>query len=201
MVTKTKSEAVKVQAGMFNRLEAAEFAGVAVKTVDKAIEEKTVRARRPKRSRVVLDADDVMAIALIDRVGVSLGPAPKRRIRKWLRESRPHASRQGAEFALNDVLVIRVDSDFQDVAAHLERYASDRERYIETRQDVRGGDPVISGTRLSVRAVAERVSQGETIEDLIEDYPDIPREAFETALIYARTNPRRGRPPRPWADA
>jgi Protein of unknown function (DUF433) len=42
-----------------------------------------------------------------------------------------------------------------------------------------GGEPVITGTRLPVRAVAERIKRGDTMADLCEDYPDIPRGAFE----------------------
>jgi len=60
---------------------------------------------------------------------------------------------------------------------------------------------MISGTRIPVRAVAERLKGGETIDDLLEDYPKVPRKGFEAALIYARAHPRRGRPARPWRDA
>jgi len=64
-----------------------------------------------------------------------------------------------------------------------------------------GGEPVIRGTRTTVASIAGRLEAGESIEELIDDYPHIPPEAFEAARIYAHTHPRRGRPPRPWRDA
>jgi len=60
------------------------------------------------------------------------------------------------------------------------------DQWIETNPDIKGGEPVIRGTRLSVRAVAQRIDHGDTIEILTEDYPDIPAEAFQTAYTYAR---------------
>ena len=38
-----------------------------------------------------------------------------------------------------------------------------------------------------------------TIDDLIDDYPEVPREAFEAAEFYAWAHPLRERPSaRPW---
>jgi hypothetical protein len=39
---------------------------------------------------------------------------------------------------------------------------------------------------MTVYAVLGRIEHGETLDDLIADNPDIPREAFEAALVYAR---------------
>ncbi len=43
------------------------------------------------------------------------------------------------------------------------------------------------------------MEHGDTLDELAADNPDIPREAFEAALVYARTHPLVGRPGgRPW---
>lgn len=83
-----------------------------------------------------------------------------------------------------------------------ERYRKARDRYITSDEDILGGTPVIAGTRLTVYAILGRLQDGDSIDDLVEDYPEIPREAFEAAEIYAKSHPLRGRPSgRPWRNA
>ena len=57
---------------------------------------------------------------------------------------------------------------------------------------------MLRGTRITVHGVAQRIKDGDSVETLLEDYPDLPAEAFETARVYARAHPRRGRPTAPW---
>lgn len=187
--------------GLFSRREAALLAGVPLKAVDKAIEERVVKTRRSKTVGTLLDADDVMALAVIGRAGVPLRSQAKHKIRRWLQEAQPYGSGKRPELQLSDVVVIRLDPAFRDAFKQLSSYREGRERYIESNPKIRQGEPVISGSRIPVRAVAERVKGGETIDDLTEDYPKVPRKAFEAALIYAQAHPRRGRPARPWRDA
>ena len=87
-------------------------------------------------------------------------------------------------------------------AAHA--YLADKKRYITTDPGIFGGVPIIKGTRISVYAIHGRLAGGDMIDDLLDDYPKIPREAFIAADIYARTHPERGRPVaagRPWEAA
>lgn len=89
-----------------------------------------------------------------------------------------------------------------DSLRNAERYRKARDRYITSDEDILGGTPVIAGTRLSVYAILGRLQDGDDIDDLTEDYPEIPREAFEAAEIYAKCHPLRGRPSgRPWRNA
>ena len=82
------------------------------------------------------------------------------------------------------------------------RYIDARERYIVSDENILGGTPIIAGTRIPVYSILARMKEGETLDELCEDNPDIPREAIEAAAIYARSNPLRGRPSgRPWRDA
>lgn len=80
-----------------------------------------------------------------------------------------------------------------------ERYRKARDLYIATDADILGGTPVIAGTRITVHAVLGRLRDGDTVDDLMDDYPDVPREAFEAAELYAKAHPLRGRPSgKPW---
>ena len=73
-------------------------------------------------------------------------------------------------------------------------YRVARARYIKSDPEILGGTPVIDGTRIPVHAVLGRLRHGDTLEDLLDDYPHVPRDAFRAAEIYAAGNPLRGRP-------
>jgi len=47
------------------------------------------------------------------------------------------------------------------------------------------GKPVIRGTRIPVDAIIHRIAQGETIEEILENYPKITRQDVKAALEYA----------------
>jgi uncharacterized protein (DUF433 family) len=78
------------------------------------------------------------------------------------------------------------------------RYVELRERLVEVNPEVRGGEPVIAKSRVPVRGLGRQIELGETREVLREDFWFLPEEAFELAPLWARANPRRGRPSRPW---
>jgi len=74
--------------------------------------------------------------------------------------------------------------------------------WVVSDESVMGGAPVIRGSRITVFSLLGRVQHGETITDIQADNPDLPREAIEAALIYARARPLIGRAGRrPWASA
>lgn len=189
-------------AHFLNRREAALLADVSLRSVDKAIEEKVVKPSRATRRGTLLDRADVLAIALIARAELPLSRPTKRRINEWIHGFPPEeAFEETRELLLSDVLVLRFDAELGQLADRLCRYLERRDRHIESSPEIQGGEPVIAGTRLPVRAVAERMRRGDSIENLAEDYPAIPREAFEAVRIYAEAHPRRGRPARPWRDS
>jgi uncharacterized protein (DUF433 family) len=47
------------------------------------------------------------------------------------------------------------------------------------------GKPVIAGTRISVELILEKLGAGESIEDLLEAYPHVNREAILAAIRFA----------------
>ena len=57
--------------------------------------------------------------------------------------------------------------------------------YITADPGILGGKPVIAGTRISVQLVLEKLRDGWTIDDLLDDYPKLTREQIEAALRYA----------------
>jgi uncharacterized protein (DUF433 family) len=51
--------------------------------------------------------------------------------------------------------------------------------------DVMLGKPVIAGTRITVELILEKLAAGETIDDLLIDYPHLTRESVLAALGFA----------------
>ncbi len=48
-----------------------------------------------------------------------------------------------------------------------------------------GGKPIIRGMRLSVELILSLLAQGETQEDLLDDYPGLQPEDVHACLAYA----------------
>jgi uncharacterized protein (DUF433 family) len=60
-----------------------------------------------------------------------------------------------------------------------------REARIISTPGVRGGRPRLQGTRLTVQDILGALAAGDTIEELLVDYPYLTREDFAAALRYA----------------
>lgn len=50
---------------------------------------------------------------------------------------------------------------------------------------IMGGVPCVAGTRIPVTTVVGLLGQGETIEDVLADYPTLTRDGILAALRYA----------------
>ncbi len=56
---------------------------------------------------------------------------------------------------------------------------------VEMKPEVMLGKPVIRGTRITVELVMRRLSEGATIESILESYPHLTREDVLGVLEYA----------------
>ena len=52
------------------------------------------------------------------------------------------------------------------------------------------GKPCISGTRISVELILQKLGAGETIGDILLDYPHITRQQVQAAIAYALSSVR-----------
>jgi uncharacterized protein (DUF433 family) len=96
-------------------------------------------------------------------------------------------------------LVVEIKSARKQMEGALRRLAQ-AERMAMSDSDIMKGTPVYRGTRIPVHAIADLLAQGTTVEEILEGYPALNREAVELAPVYAKAFPHRGRPPaRPWA--
>jgi uncharacterized protein (DUF433 family) len=51
--------------------------------------------------------------------------------------------------------------------------------------DICNGQPAIEGTRITVRTVLEFLSAGDSVDDVLEEYPTLSREDVLACLAYS----------------
>jgi len=56
---------------------------------------------------------------------------------------------------------------------------------ISSDPDILHGKPCIKGTRIPVYLIVSLVAEGETVEDIIKDYPSLTSEDIKAAVKYA----------------
>jgi uncharacterized protein (DUF433 family) len=65
------------------------------------------------------------------------------------------------------------------------------EKLIERNPEIMLGKPVFAGTRITVEFVLERLAQGATPEELVENYEGLRPEHIPAALAFAAATLRR----------
>ncbi|HQF41350.1 MAG TPA: DUF433 domain-containing protein [Ignavibacteriaceae bacterium] len=59
------------------------------------------------------------------------------------------------------------------------------ERYIVSDPEIMMGKPIIAGTRITVELILEKLSSGESVEQIIQEHPHLTDEAIKAALAFA----------------
>ena len=137
---------------------------------------------------MLVESDEAAALALLSELPVSLSIKLKREVRNSIVRRSPV---RREEFELSGALRIAMTENAVEVAKRAFDYVQLRNKYIEVDADKMAGTPVIRGTGVPVRTLAQLVEGGESREALKEDYPHIAEEAYEVAVLWARGNPRR----------
>jgi uncharacterized protein (DUF433 family) len=97
------------------------------------------------------------------------------------------------------VILIQCKSARKEVETGLRRLA-EATRMVESDPETMRGAPVYRGTRIPVHAIADMLSQGAAVEEILEGYPALTRGKVELAPMYVKAFPLRGRPVmRSWA--
>jgi len=61
----------------------------------------------------------------------------------------------------------------------------DNKERLEINSEIMSGKPVIKGTRITVELLLRKLSEGMTIEELLEAYPNLRHEDIYTVLSYS----------------
>ena len=178
--------------------EAVFVTGLSEKTINQAIDRKeiqTLPARRAGEHERLLGFPELLYLSLRDSVGRLLSPEGKRMLRQQLDVLRATPGPAGVTMG---PLELNITSEVEALTERLERVEQTRS-FVSVDPQVRGGEPVVRGTRIPVSVLADLERQGATREELLEDYPALTPESLEAALLYAQLYPRRGRPrSAPW---
>ncbi len=62
--------------------------------------------------------------------------------------------------------------------------------FIEQKKGVLGGKPVIKNTRIGVELILEKISEGESIEELIVAYPHLSKNEILACIAYGASRVR-----------
>lgn len=172
---------------LLSRNEVAALAQVERRQVDKAIENQVVHESGDGACRLTVAAVEVLAaVTDLDHPSVAwqrdLAAAllTDTRTRAWVT-----VGDGGLGFKRPDGVVARR----RDAARYLEL----RDRHLSQDPDVMGGEPVLRGTRLPVRLLAERVDHEG--EDAVAKEFCLESEVLWFSKLWAAANPRRGRRP------
>lgn len=184
--------------------EAAHLAGVPKRRIEKDCEEGIVPRQKLKPWMHKGVAAHVPALAVVYACamnsigGVKLQKESKRRIWKHVHTTKPP---NFGKIEITPGLTLNLDPLVAERWARTRDYLEARRNFFAVDPDIFGGEPILRGTRITCRSVLGRIQGGETLDDLVKDYPEISKEAFNAAVVYARTHPPRGRPSgKPWHE-
>lgn len=65
---------------------------------------------------------------------------------------------------------------------------NDYTKYISTDASVRFGKPIVTGTRIAVEDVINRLTKGQTINQIIFDFPELNKDQINACLEYKTKN-------------
>ena len=184
----------------FTPAQASAVSALSLKAVHKLIDGHLIRPRRMRvggKTQRRLSQEQLVYLGL-EAEGVRLLPLAVRREIARMIETSPEVEQ--LSISEGSALIIRVKPVRRAVKQQLARLKKAQQMAI-SQKEVMQGTPVYRGTRIPIELVAEMLSGGASIDEILEGYPALAREQVELAPLYVLAFPRRGRPVRrPWAQ-
>lgn len=181
-----------------------------VSQVNQLIDRREVVARGGTmrgNSRRAVGLTEVLYIGLRDALSESLSRSARKDLYTALRKMEAELDayvyrgrfRKRLQVTLvGGIVTIAIDEPLRPVAERL-RMLREAEQVVVEDEGIRGGEPIVKGTRIPVHALFALSRRGVSEEQLLEDYPALDHSTLRAALTYAETHPRRGRPrAAPW---
>jgi uncharacterized protein (DUF433 family) len=178
--------------------QAAAVTGLPLATVHKAIDTGLIRPRRARAGASVrrLLTKEQLIYLLLEAEGLRLLPVGTRReIADAIRRS---PGSEQLPVANGTALLVEIGAARRKVENQLKQFARMEEMVVSDPEIMRG-TPVFKGTRIPVDLVADMLSQGASVDEILEGYPTLTEAKIAMAPLYMRAFPRRGRRSRrPW---
>jgi|HubBroStandDraft_1064217.scaffolds.fasta_scaffold00060_49 uncharacterized protein (DUF433 family) len=170
--------------------EAAIMAGVPLAAIQKAITARRIPARFGGAvKRRELNETALLAFALVEALPAELHLSPGAAY-----ELLQSALTEPDELTIGNLVRIDAGRALAGVRRRLRLYEHSR-RMIVSDPEIMGGTPTIKGTRITAQTLLGRIEGGDSVESIVADYPMLDAEMIEAAVLYAKANPPRGRPP------
>lgn len=193
--------------------EAAWLTGLPAKTINATIDRgellrfKSRKRRGSDRTARVLSPTDVVYLALRKDISAVLSADAKSELyeqlakREWAAISGRAGGRREPEGEIRlggGLIRVELRSTYRRLFKRWLALRNARSLVVSD-PEIRGGEPIIRGTRVPVYLIADLMKQGASVKELLEDYPALTTQTLRSALAYTETHPRRGRPRKaPW---
>lgn len=167
--------------------EAGYVVGQSSTAINRAVDRGVIRAKLHRRGRASLrkvGPAELRFLAISGLVGKDLTPAARRKVYEAVRRLPAGAHR----LDLGVMELKLTDIDLR-IASRLQRLAQVKSLV----DDSTGTEPVLRGTAAPVHAVAA-LARGQSVAEIMEDYPGVTPAGIEAAVEYASIYPRAGRP-------
>src|SRR5438067_9808713 len=183
----------KQETELFTPAEAAVLSRLSLKAVNKAIDKKTVTARRTRAGRL-LDEPALVYLSLERQLAGDTTPEFRRRLFAEI------AAAPKRRVVSVGALKVHIGESRREVMERVKQLRR-AERLVMSNPEILGGVPVFRETRIPVHRIAFLLQQGDTPAALRQAYPRLTDEMIRVAPLYAEAHPARGRPRKqPWHD-
>ena len=182
--------------------EAAAATGVSVRKINRLIDDavlpKSVCVKLGSRRAVRAYAVPMVSFGASDGSKLSKGMRLEamRMIEKFAKDNWPRLRNEPEHAKVlrfeSGCVILSLGEPVSAAMAGLNKLNDAFHRIIED-PDVRGGVPVVRGTRISVYEVADALAI-DGLETTLEDFPALSREDIEASALYVTAHPRTGRP-------
>lgn len=176
--------------------QAAYASGVAVKQVNRAIDNREIRATVRREGRVTRRYVPYSGLVCLELQARGLKKLPLRIRRDVFRLVAENPKQQTIRY--NDAIIV----DLKGARARVESRLAELKKLqqlVRQNQQVMAGVPVFRGTRIPVYTISDLLEQGVEESEILNGYPSLTAEMVRLSRIYARSFPRRGRPvTQPW---
>lgn len=186
-----RTAAARTQPPLFTVPEAAWAARTSETFIHKEIDNKIVIAKSGHVRTRYLDKCDLSYFVVVRDFKRLFQTELRKRIYIEVRKA---IEKNNNERDLSVAFVLRLDGVLEEINQRMEDIMKARAS-VNINPSVRGGMPVIGGTRIPVHVIGEMIRRGVTEMEIAEAY-DLSCSQIESAVLYDQLHPRRGRPAR-----
>jgi hypothetical protein len=167
--------------------EAGYVVGQSSTAINRAVDRGVIKAKLQRRGNCRLrkiGPAELRFLAIAGEIEKDLTPGARRKVYEAIRRLPADAHR--LEMGVMEFRLTEVD---RRIAERLQRLSAVK-ALVTDRPDA---DPIIRGTDIPVYVIAA-LARGQTVAEIIEDYPGLTPEQIDAAVEYAKVYPKTGRP-------